>query len=133
MRQGWTIAELRGGVRGSGLVRTNGFAADIDKYGVLDARDRFGIRIAQPLRVMHGGIDIELPQDWDYWTQSVTTWSVARINLAPQGREVDYEMRYARPLWGGELSGNLFLRTDPGNQAAMPTDHGAAMRLTLGF
>ena len=80
MRQGWTMAELRGGVEGSGLLRTNGFAADVGKLGVLGAADRLGLRIAQPLRVARGGIDIALPGGWDYASESVTSWNVSSGN-----------------------------------------------------
>lgn len=132
MRQGWTWAELRGGMRGSGLLRTDGFAADIGKDGVF-GRDRIGLRVAQPLRVSRGGIDYLLPAQWDYGTLSVTSWNAARLNLAPTGREVDVELRYVRPFPGGDISGNLFLRRDPGNFAMFPDDKGGAVRLNFGF
>jgi hypothetical protein len=91
------------------------------------------VRVAQPLRVMSGGLDLSLPQDWDYYTGAVTQWQVERVNLAPRGREMDYEMRYSRPLGLGSVSSNVFLRSDPGNYEAMPTDYGAAIRYTFGF
>jgi hypothetical protein len=133
MRQGRTFARLRGGVDGSGLIRTNGFAADVDKRGLFGPRDSIGLRVAQPLRVSSGGIDLSLPGEWDYYSQSVTQWNASRINLTPQGREIDYELRYSTPLWGGDLSSNFFMRNDPGNFAALQTDYGAAVRLTYGF
>jgi len=133
MRQGWTRAELRGGVQGSGLIRTNGFAADLGKDGVFGGGDRFGFRVAQPLRVSRGGIDYLLPAEWSYGSLSVTAWNSARLNLAPQGREVDFELSYVRPFLGGDISGNLFVRRDPGNFAAFPDDRGGAVRLNFGF
>ncbi|WP_404336444.1 S8 family peptidase [Sphingomonas sp. MMS12-HWE2-04] len=132
LRQGWTHARLRG-VAGGGLIRTNGFATDLDKTGLFGRFDSIGLRVAQPLRVTRGGIDIALPADWDYATSSVSAWNVTQLNLTPQGREIDYELRYVWPFEGGDLSGNLFLRSDPGNYAALPDDKGAALRLTLGF
>jgi hypothetical protein len=133
MRQGWTRAKLRSGVRGSGRIRTNAFAADLGKDDLLTAGDSFGFRIAQPLRVASGGINLALPSDWDYSAMAVSAWDKGFINLAPQGREIDYELRYAWPLLGGELSSNLFLRRNPGNYAAFPGDKGGAVRLTLGW
>lgn len=133
MRQGWTKAKLRSGVEGGGMIRTSAFAADIGKDGLFADADSFGLRIAQPLRVASGGIGISLPADWDYATMSVSAWHKGFINLAPQGREVDYELRYAFPLLGGSLSSNLFLRRNPGNYATLPSDKGGAVRLTLGF
>jgi hypothetical protein len=133
MRQGWTHARLRGGVEGSGLVRTSGFAADIGKDGLLLAGDRFGVRVAQPLRVSSGGVDLKLPGGWDYFSQSVDRWNVTRLNLAPTGREMDFELAYSWPFPGGDVSSNLFLRRQPGNYAAMPVDRGAAVRINFGF
>lgn len=132
LRKGWTEAQLRGGFQGSGLIRTNAWAADIGKDGVFGG-DSIGVRIAQPLRVAHGGIALNLPQGWDYASESVSSWSTARINLAPKGRELDYELRYRWSFAGGDVSSNLFLRRQPGNVAAMPDDLGGAVRLSWGF
>ncbi|AQR75864.1 peptidase S8 [Sphingomonas sp. LM7] len=133
MRQGRTSAKLRSGVEGGGTIRTNAFAADIGKDGIFARADSFGLRIAQPLRVAQGGIGIALPADWDYSTMAVSAWDRGFLNLAPEGREVDYELRYSWPLVGGTLSSNLFLRRNPGNYASLASDKGGAVRLTLGF
>ncbi len=132
MRQGWTRAAVRGGLSGDGLVRTNAFAADIGKDGVF-AHDSIGLRIAQPLRVARGGIDLGLPTYFDYASNTVTDWTTQRLNLAPQGRELDVELRYGVPAFGGGLDTNLFYRRDPGNFAALSNDYGMAMRYSLGF
>ncbi|KTF68014.1 S8 family peptidase [Sphingomonas sp. HT-1] len=132
LRKGWTDAQLRGGFQGSGLIRTNAWAADLGKDGVF-GDDSIGLRVAQPLRVAQGGIGVRLPQGWDYGTQSVTSWSNARINLAPVGREIDYELRYRWNVLDGDISSNLFLRRQPGNFANVPNDIGGAVRLSWGF
>ncbi|RYD53984.1 MAG: peptidase S8 [Sphingomonadales bacterium] len=95
MRHGWTQARLRGGVGGSGMVRTNAFAANLARTGLLVANDSFGIRVAQPLRVSAGALDLRLPGGWDYYSQSVDRWNLTRFNLAPTGREVDFELAFA--------------------------------------
>jgi hypothetical protein len=133
MRQGWTEAKLRNGVEGGGLIRTNAFAADIGKDRIFASGDSFGFRIAQPLRVASGGIGIALPADWDYATMAVSAWDKGFVNLTPEGREIDYELRYSWPLVGGNVSSNLFLRRNPGNYASFAGDKGGAVRLTLGF
>ncbi|RZT56636.1 subtilase family protein [Sphingomonas sp. BK036] len=132
MRQGWTHAAVRGGLDGDGLVRTTAFAADIGKDGVF-GHDSLGLRIAQPLRVARGGVDLRLPTYFDYTSGAVTDWTTQRLNLAPQGRELDVELRYGLPAFGGGLDTNLFWRRDPGNVAALPNDYGMAMRYSLGF
>jgi subtilisin family serine protease len=133
LRRGWTDAQLRQGVQGSGAIRTSAWAADIGKDRLFASVDSIGLRVAQPLRVSHGGIDLALPQGWDYATGSVTDWSSSRINLAPNGREIDYELRYRWSFLDGDVSSNLFLRRQPGNFAAMPDDLGGAVRLSWGF
>ena len=90
LRQGWTMADVRGGLTGNGLIRTNAYAADIGKDGVFGGGDSFGLRIAQPLRVASGGIDLRLPTNYDYDTLQVSAWTTQRLNLAPTGREVDH-------------------------------------------
>ena len=132
LRQGWTNVRLRQGIQGSGLIRTNAWAADIGKDELFGS-DTIGLRIAQPLRVARGGIGLTLPQGWDYDTLSVTSWSSQRINLAPVGREIDYELRYQWRFADGDVSSNLFLRRQPGNIAAMPSDLGGAVRWSWGF
>lgn len=133
LRQGWTRAEVRGGLGGGGTIRTSGFAADIGKDGVFGRRDSFGLRVAQPLRVARGGIDLRLPVDYDYAVGSVTGWATQRLNLTPTGREIDVEARYGFALFGGDFQTNLFLRRNPGNFATLPNDVGAAVRYSVAF
>lgn len=124
-RQGWT--RMAGNT-----VRSNAFAFDIAKTGVLDGGDQFALRIAQPLRVARGGLTLSLPVSYDYETGTVA-YADQRLNLAPTGREVDIEASYARMLLGGRMDANLFWRRDPGNFAAAPNDMGAALRWRVGF
>ncbi|KQU48323.1 peptidase S8 [Sphingomonas sp. Leaf339] len=132
LHRGWTDARVRGGIDGTGRIRTGAFAADIGKDGVFGT-DSLGLRLAQPLRVASGGIDMRLPTLWDYETLSVASWATQRLNLAPQGRELDVEARYAYLLGPGTVQTNLFWRRDPGNIAALPDDYGLAVRYSFGF
>ncbi len=132
-RQGWTQAQLRGGIIGSGTLRTNGFAADIGKQGIFATYDRFGLRVSQPLRVAGGGLNLTLPAGWDYVTETVSDWSRQRVNLTPEGREIDVEASYWTRFGGGDWGTNLFWRRDPGNIAAMPDDVGGAIQAKFSF
>lgn len=131
-RRGWTDAALRAGLAGRGRLATAAFAADIGKDHLF-GRDSIGLRIAQPLRVAHGGLDYRLPTGWDYATLAVTDWTTQRLDLAPAGREIDVEARYRVLLGSGDLQTNLFWRRDPGNIAALPADVGGALRYAIGF
>lgn len=131
-RQGRTHMAAGGALLDDGLLRTDAYAFDIAKLGVLDLSDQLSFRIAQPLRVRSGGLDLTLPTGYDYWA-GVTGYTTQRLNLAPGGREIDVEAAYARDLFGGRLGGNLFYRRDPGNHAAAPDDVGGAVRFSLAF
>ena len=131
LRRGWTVAEVRGGIAGQGRARTTAFSADIGRTGVLGGD--LGLRVAQPLRVAQGGLDLALPTGWSYAASAVDGWTTQRLNLAPAGRELDVEARYARPFAGGLLQTNLFWRRDPGNRADLAPDHGLALRWGRGF
>ncbi|MDQ2879450.1 MAG: S8 family serine peptidase [Pseudomonadota bacterium] len=133
LRKGWSIASVRGGLQGSGTIHTDAYAADLGKDGVFGAHDSFGLRMAQPLRVSRGGIDLRLPTGYDYASGAVTDWSTRTLNLAPTGHELDWEVRYAVPLWFGDLQTNLFYRRNPGNFATLPDDKGLAARWSMPF
>jgi len=128
VRQGWTRADT-GGVLSSGRLSSNSFAIDI----VRQARDhRFGLRVAQPMRVEQGGYDLNLPASYDYAT-GLVGYARQRLGLAPKGREVDIEGTYGRYFAGGWIDMNLFLRNQPGNVETAAPDRGAALRYSLGF
>jgi subtilisin family serine protease len=131
-RRGWTDAALRGGFSGKGALVTTAYAVDIGKDGVFGG-DSIGLRLAQPLRVVRGGIDYLLPTNYDYATRSVDAYTAQFLNLAPTGREIVVEGRYRILTPGGDLQTNLFWRRDPGNVAAQPDDYGLALRYGIGF
>jgi hypothetical protein len=126
-RRGWT--DFAGG-----KFQTDAYSFDLAKLGVLSDRDSMGFRLAQPLRVAHGGFAMMLPTSYDYSTETSTS-SLSRMSLTPSGRELDAELSYGSTLLGGNawLGGNLFYRRQPGHIASQPDDKGAAIRFSLGF
>lgn len=127
-RRGWT------GATGGGRARIGSLAwhADVGRTGFLDGADRIGLRVAQPLRVISGGVDALLPVAYDY-ASARSDWRTTRIGLSPKGREIDMEATYARPFAGGWLSLNTYLRRQPGNIAWAADDIGGALRFTVGY
>jgi hypothetical protein len=124
-RRGWT--DFAGGSFQSGA-----FAFDLQKWGVVRAGDRIGLRLAQPLRIEQGGLGLMLPTAYSYATETATSsWST--LSLTPSGREVDAEISYSTPVAGGWLGGNLFARRQPGHVQSADADVGGAVRFTLGF
>lgn len=84
------------------------------------------------MRISNGGLNLTLPTGYDY-ASGTALFGVQRLNLAPDGRELDIEAVYAMPVLGGALSANLFWRQQPGNIAASPSDKGGAIRFSLGL
>lgn len=94
--------------------------------------DRLAFRIAQPLRVSSGGLNLNLPDSYDY--TSLTATSANRfLSLAPSGREIAREVSWSVPIAGGHLGTNLYWRTEPGHRAAVGDDLGIAIRFALGL
>ena len=107
-------------------------AFDVAKAHLLRPGDRAALRLAQPLRVARGGIDLTLPVAYDYET-GTAAFGRRTSDLAPTGRELVVEASYGAALFGGDLLLNTWWRKDPGHIAAMPDDRGAALRFTMGF
>jgi len=126
-RRGWT------GFNG-GRFQSGAYGFDLSKAGLFGARDRFGLRIAQPLRIESGGFGMLLPVGYDYATQSVTM-GYSTLSLAPKGREVDGEISYGTWMLGDKawFGGNIFYRRDPGHISNSKDDVGAALRFSLNF
>ena len=126
-RRGWTS------FAGGGF-ETGAYGIDLTKTGLLGDGDQFGLRIAQPLRVEHGGFAMLLPTAYDYTTETATD-SISHFSLTPSGREVDTELSYGMGVFGnaGWLGGNLFVRRQPGHIANAPDDVGGAVRLSVRF
>ena len=124
-RRGWT--DFAGG-----RFQSAAYSFDLAKLGVLNGRDRFGVRLSQPLRIEKGGIAMILPTSYDYATESATN-SMSRLSFTPSGRELDAELSYSTLLGDGWLGANLFMRRQPGHIAAADADMGAAIRYSLDF
>lgn len=132
MRHGWSFANGSSAVLRGGTLRSFAASADISKTGVTTDDDRLSLRIAQPLRVYRGGLRLTLPASYDY-ASLAPTYENRFFNLAPQGRQIDMEAAYSRPIGQGWLTGHLFYRRDPGHFATIDDDMGGAIRFTLGF
>jgi hypothetical protein len=131
-RHGWTSIPGGGALVQGGRLSTNAFAFDVAKTGAFTHNDKVAIRIMQPLRVRTGGLDIELPFSYDY-ASGQFGYQHRFFNLAPAGRELNYELSYGLRLLGGDIAANAFVRTDPGHIESMKNDIGGALRFTLGF
>ncbi|MGN3973711.1 S8 family peptidase [Tsuneonella sp. SYSU-LHT278] len=132
VRRGWTRAN-RTTVIGEGSDFSSlAWSADVSKRGLFSRFDSLAFRVSQPLRVDSGQVSLALPVGYDYATLA-PTYSVRTISLVPKGREIDGEIAWTGPLFGGSAAASLYYRKDPGNIAAFADDKGAAIRWTREF
>ena len=128
-RRGWSLAD---GAMGGGSLASQSWSVEAGKAGLFGG-DRIDLRVAQPLRVMAGGLDLRLPMHWDYAGGRVDGWDAHRLSLSPTGRELLFEARHAVMMGSGEVSTHLFWRRDPGNVAMRPAERGMAVKYGLSF
>jgi len=127
IQQGWTYADAGGALTDGGLFKSRSWSLDLARGGTFAKGDMIGLRIAAPLRVTASRFALDLPTDWD-WKSQTATMVLTPLDLVPQGSERDIELSYGVGIVGGWLSGNLFMRAQPGNIANMPDDRGGAVR-----
>lgn len=131
-RQGHTRASSGGAIDGNSNLRSNGWSVDLSRAGAFAPGDSFGFRLSQPLRVTGGGLMLNLPVSYDYATLEAG-YAARFVSLAPSGREIDGELAWRGPLWGGNAAASLFYRKDPGHYAAVPDDKGVAVKWEFAF
>nr|WP_246333131.1 S8 family peptidase [Sphingomicrobium lutaoense] len=124
-RRGWTRADNL-------ALTSEAFSADLSVREIFTGTDRLGLRVAQPLRVRSGGLELWMPTGWDWQSETASFGDVA-VPFTPSGREIRGEASYSRGLLGGSLTTNVFYRKDPGHVASGEDDMGAAIRFTLGL
>ncbi|MDD3797854.1 MAG: peptidase S8, partial [Novosphingobium sp.] len=131
-REGWTMARSAGVIAGGSLLRSRAWSLDLSRDHVFGKSDRVALRVAQPLRVEHGGLNLDLPVSYDYGTET-PGFAISRLNLTPKGREVMGELVWSGPLFAGHATASLFYRKDPGHYASLPDDKGVALRWSTQF
>jgi hypothetical protein len=131
-RRGWTRIGAAGLRQGADWLQTDAWSVDLTRFGIFSLKDQLALRFSQPLRVAKGGVELNLPTSYDYFTQEAG-FERQFVSLAPTGREQDIELAYATPLWGGQFGANLYWRREPGNLAYAPDDSGIALRFSKAF
>lgn len=127
MRNGWTFADPSSVIQSGSTIYSRAWSLDVERKGLFGENDRIGFRVAQPLRVESGGLNLSLPVAYSYDTRSAT-FGVVPLSLAPDGRELMGEIAWHGPLWGGGASASIYFRREPGHYETMPDDKGVAVR-----
>lgn len=93
--------------------------------------DHWGLVLHQPLRVVDGQAELNLPVGHD---GTALRHDTVRVDLRPTGRETRLEMFYGLPLApGANLRGSLMLRRQPGHVREAPAEGVALLRITVSF
>jgi hypothetical protein len=124
----------RPGEPGPGLLQdlsmlySSSFGVGLARRDLAVAGDRITVAISQPLRVEAGAAAIDRPLGRSFDGQIVRRRD--RLDLAPEGRELDLELGYRLTLAGvGEISANWLTRLQPGHDAEARPDHALALKL----
>jgi len=119
-------------VRDLSVLYSSSFGLGLARRDLAVAGDRLSVAIAQPLRVEAGDAALDRPLGRTFEGQIVRRRE--RIDLAPEGRELDLEIGYRVGLAGiGDLSVNWLTRVQPGHDAEARPDHALALRLQRRF
>jgi len=120
MRNGWTFPDGGGAIARGSRIYSRAWSLDLERRGLFGAHDALGLRIAQPLRVEAGGLDLSLPVAYSYDTESAS-FGIRALSLSPHGRELMGELGWHGPLWAGQASASLFYRAIRGTTPRCPT------------
>lgn len=131
-RRGWTRMAAAGLRDSADWLESDAWSFDITRFGLFGSNDNIALRIAQPLRVRSGGINLSLPVSYDYSTLTAS-FGHQFVSLSPTGRERDIEAAYATPFAGGYLSANGYWRSEPGHIELASDDLGFALRFNRKF
>ncbi|WP_115366787.1 S8 family peptidase [Alteripontixanthobacter maritimus] len=132
VRQGFSRARSGGLVAAGSDFTSRAWSFDLSRSGALKLGDSLGFRVSQPLRVSHGGLQLSLPVDYDYTTESAIYGNRA-LSLSPDGREMMGEIAWRGPLWNGNGALSVFYRSQPGHFAGAQDDTGMALRWNKSF
>jgi len=111
----------------TGRLSSNAFAVGLSQQQLFSGSDELKFSVAQPLRI-HGGI-MNLTHD-DYYDESGKMHSRnVDINLAPSGRQIDYQLQYAFSTAKHlDLSAFAYFANDYLHQKNQ-TDYGVGLRM----
>jgi hypothetical protein len=131
-RQGFTRARSGGLIAEGSRLTSNSWSIDLERRAVFARDDSLALRVTQPLRVQSGGLNFDLPTQWDY-DSLMATRGISTVPLSPSGRELAGEITWRGSLWGGQAAAGLFYRRNPGHIASAPADVGAALNWKTEF
>jgi hypothetical protein len=126
------------GATGQGLLeevsvlRSSSFALGLSGRDLLAESDRLTVAVAQPLRVDAGSAVLDRPVGRSFDGRILRR--ADRVDLAPEGREIDLEVGYRLALGDRrELGLNWLTQLEPGHRRGAGPAHAVAIRLRAAF
>ena len=114
------------------MLYSSSFGLGLARRDLAHAGDRLTVAISQPLRVEAGDAALDRPLGRTLDGRILRRRD--RLDLAPEGRELDLEVGYRVGLAGvGDLSLNWLTRVQPGHDAEAGPDHAVALKLHRRF
>lgn len=109
------------------------FSMGLTGHSLFQRGDRLSFAVSQPLRVMGGEANISYVTNRDY--QADTLSFVDRnISLAPDGREIDFELAYRiADIFGARVDLNVLHQINPNHNRTNPDNTGVLVRLGSEF
>jgi hypothetical protein len=127
----WTTTATGSLVEKTSELITSSAALTAEYAGLLADEDRLALRLAQPLRVEHGGAALLLPVAYDYAARQ-QVFDRRFVSLTPAARELSLETSYARSFGAlGDMQVNIFQRFNAGHQDG--SDQGVLVRWRTEF
>ncbi len=113
-------------------VQSQAFAMGVTRTGVFGSIDRIGLMVGQPLRVSDASATLDVPTSRDL--DGNVERSRERVDVAPEGREIDVQLSYRAPLSERFRLGSwLMYRREPGHDAEADDDYAIGLRLDHQF
>ncbi len=113
-------------------VQSEAFAVGITRNRVFGEHDRMGFMVGQPLRVADAEATLDTPAARDMDGNVVR--SQERVDMAPDGREINFQLSYHTPLSKRFTLGSWFMfRHEPGHDAEADDDYAAGLRVNRKF
>ncbi len=109
------------------------FSMGLTGHSLFQRGDRLSFAVSQPLRVTGGQANISYVTSRDY-QDNILSFIDRNISLAPDGREIDFELAYRMAdIFGASVDLNILHQINPGHNARSPDNTGILIRFGSAF
>lgn len=113
------------------------FSIGVTGHSLLRTGDRLSFAVSQPLRVMGGHADVSFVTARNFHKDLQAgglSFISNQISLAPDGREIDFELAYRiADIFGAQVDFNILHQISPGHSNVSPDNTGVLIRFGSEF